>query len=54
MEATKKKKISFILRLFQGLLIGVGGVLPGVSGGVLCIVFGIYFIKRNLHNEEFN
>lgn len=42
MEATKKKKISFILRLFQGLLIGVGGVLPGVSGGVLCIVFGIY------------
>ena len=42
MEATRKKKINFVLRLFQGLLIGVGGILPGVSGGVLCIVFGIY------------
>jgi len=31
-----------ILRLFQGLLIGGGAVLPGVSGGVLCVVFGIY------------
>ncbi len=42
METTKKKKISFVLRILQGLLIGVGGVLPGVSGGVLCVVFGIY------------
>lgn len=43
MEAVKKKKVGgFLLRLFQGLLIGVSGVLPGVSGGVLCVVFGIY------------
>ena len=34
------KKI--ILRLLQGTLIGVGAVLPGISGGVLCVVFGIY------------
>lgn len=39
---TKKKKLGILLRLFQGLLIGIGGVLPGVSGGVLCVVFGIY------------
>ena len=31
-----------ILRLLQGMLIGVGAVLPGISGGVLCVVFGIY------------
>lgn len=31
-----------LLRLIQGALIGVGAVLPGISGGVLCVVFGIY------------
>ena len=32
----------WILRFVQGLIIGVGGILPGVSGGVLCVVFGLY------------
>ncbi len=32
----------FIIRIFQGMLIGLGAVLPGISGGVLCVVFGIY------------
>ena len=31
-----------ILRVLQGALIGLGAVLPGISGGVLCVVFGIY------------
>lgn len=31
-----------LLRLVQGAFIGVGAVLPGISGGVLCVVFGIY------------
>ncbi len=26
----------------QGALVGVGAILPGISGGVLCVVFGIY------------
>lgn len=26
----------------RGALVGVGGILPGVSGGVLCVAFGIY------------
>lgn len=30
------------LRFLQGALIGLGAVLPGISGGVLCVVFGIY------------
>ncbi len=32
----------FILKVLQGMLIGLGAVLPGISGGVLCVVFGIY------------
>ena len=32
----------WLLRLIQGALIGVGAILPGISGGVLCVLFGIY------------
>lgn len=32
----------FILKVLQGMLIGLGAVLPGISGGVLCVVFEIY------------
>ncbi len=31
-----------LLRLAQGLLVGSSGILPGISGGVFCVVFGIY------------
>lgn len=30
------------VRLLQGMLIGTGAVLPGVSGGVLMVIFGLY------------
>lgn len=33
---------NFILRLLQGIIIGAGAILPGVSGGVLAVIFGIY------------
>jgi len=32
----------FILRIVQGVIIGAGAILPGISGGVLCVAFGIY------------
>ncbi len=32
----------WILRIIQGALIGSSAILPGISGGVLCVVFGIY------------
>lgn len=32
----------FFFKLIQGMLIGLGAVLPGISGGVLCVVFGVY------------
>lgn len=31
-----------LLRIVQGALIGTGAILPGISGGVLCVIFGIY------------
>lgn len=34
---------SRMLVLFlQGCVIGIGGILPGISGGVLCVIFGLY------------
>lgn len=41
------KKISFafryfLIKFFQGILTGAGAILPGVSGGVLSVSFGIY------------
>lgn len=33
---------NFLFALLKGALIGVGAILPGISGGVLCVVFGIY------------
>lgn len=38
----KKTSKPLIIKVLQGSLIGVGGVLPGISGGVLCVAFGIY------------
>lgn len=34
--------MSIIIKIIQGALIGAGGVLPGVSGGVLAVLFGVY------------
>lgn len=31
-----------LVRVLQGVLIGGGAILPGVSGGVLAVVFGVY------------
>ena len=44
METTPKPMTAggFLFKLLQGILIGLGAVLPGISGGVLCVVFGVY------------
>ncbi len=41
-KKSKNGIASFFVRILQGSLIGVGGILPGISGGVLCAIFGIY------------
>lgn len=34
--------VGWIIRLFKGMLVGIGAILPGLSGGVLAVVFGLY------------
>ena len=36
------KAIDWILRFVKGMFIGTGFILPGVSGGALAAIFGIY------------
>lgn len=45
--------MQFFVKLFQGALIGLGAVLPGISGGVLCVIFGIYKPVMELLAEPF-
>lgn len=40
--SAKNKFSGPIMKLVQGAFIGLGAVLPGISGGVLCVVFGVY------------
>lgn len=52
-----QKRISpgkLILQLLQGSLIGLGAVLPGISGGVLSVVFGIYKPMMELLAKPFS
>ena len=38
-----RSKLSLWLIWFlEGILVGVGAILPGVSGGTLCVAFGMY------------
>lgn len=34
--------MDFLFSTFKGILIGAGAILPGISSGVLCVIFGIY------------
>ncbi len=37
-----KKMLDWILRFVKGIFIGSGAIIPGVSGGALAAIFGIY------------
>ncbi|MRS04730.1 DUF368 domain-containing protein, partial [bacterium] len=44
-ETTTKNKdglLSWFIRLIKGVLVGIGAIVPGLSGGVLMVIFGIY------------
>ncbi len=34
--------MKFIIDCLKGICIGAGAILPGISSGVLCVIFGIY------------
>ena len=43
---TSKKKmnplVDWFIRFLKGILVGIGFITPGLSGGVMAVVFGIY------------
>lgn len=41
-KKTQNQALRWLLWVLQGLIVGIGAILPGVSGGTLCYVFGIY------------
>ena len=42
MEKKKLPIIKYLLWIVQGFIVGIGAILPGVSGGTLCYAFGNY------------
>lgn len=38
----KKFWVHCAINVFVGAFIGIGAILPGLSGGVMCVLFGIY------------
>lgn len=42
MKGKKNIILQAILWVIQGCIVGIGAILPGVSGGTLCYAFGIY------------
>lgn len=46
--------MKFFIKVLQGSLIGLGAVLPGISGGVLCVIFGIYKTVMELLADPFH
>lgn len=42
MKNKKNTVLHIILWIVQGCIVGIGAILPGVSGGTLCYAFGIY------------
>lgn len=49
----KLSPVRILLGVLQGMLIGLGAVLPGISGGVLCVVFGVYKPVMELLSNPF-
>jgi len=41
-EQKKNFLIDWFIRFFEGILVGIGFITPGLSGGVMAVVFGIY------------
>jgi len=39
---SKPSPADWLIRLLKGIFIGIGFIVPGLSGGVLAVVFGIY------------
>jgi len=54
LDERKTKRLHGSRDLLCGVLIGAGAILPGVSGGVLAVVFGLYrpFMELLIHPKR--
>lgn len=41
-QEKRNNPFSWLINVFKGMLIGSGAILPGVSGGALAAIFGLY------------
>ncbi len=41
-DFSPKNTSQWLAYVLRGGIVGLGGILPGVSGGVLCVAFGLY------------
>ena len=42
MSEKLKQIFNLILWFLEGIIVGFGAIMPGLSGGTLCVAFGIY------------
>lgn len=42
LRGKRKKQLMFLLWLLEGIIVGFGAILPGISGGTLCVAFSMY------------
>lgn len=49
----KKTIFDYVKYLVAGIMVGIGGILPGISGGVLCVIFGIYEVLMEILAHPF-
>ncbi len=42
MNLGKNKLLLILVWIIEGIVVGFGAILPGISGGTLCVAFGMY------------
>ena len=42
MKSKESSNMEFLSRVLKGLVVGVANIIPGVSGGTMAVVMGIY------------
>ncbi len=48
-----KNLIDYLIMVFKGIVVGFGAIMPGISGGALCVAFGMYHILLDVISRPF-
>ena len=49
-----KEILNIFLWLIEGIIVGFGAIMPGISGGTLCVAFGMYLPIINVISHPKN